>query len=507
MSDQNQDFMLEKGYWPSSLKAEGKPHVLSLVFLWVSDPVRRLKPLLNTITGLLPNKIRRRSTTPAPLTPTSYLDGLRGFAALMVYCLHHQTWAHESLGADNIIENAFGYNRQYYVAALPGIRTFFSGGHLAVAVFFVISGYVLSAKPLLLIQQNQMIKLGDNLSSALFRRWLRLYIPVIVTTFVWMLLIHSIHNLSVHRTEATLFDEVWKWYSELKEFSFVFRNGGDPWFTYNNHIWTIPLEFKGSILVYTTLMAFSRCTRNMRLCGTAGLAFYFLYICDGWYLASFAIGMLLCDLDLLAQDNQLPRVFERFAAYKDSISISAFVIGIYLGGVPSHSLDLNVLRDSPGWYYLSFLKPQAVYMTKQFYLFWASLLIVAAVPRISWLKSFFEMEFNQYLGRVSYAFYLVHGPVLWSIGDRVYAAIGWTKESHVITIANWINVFPLPKWGLFGMEFSFIAAQLVLLPITLWVARITTTLVDESSIRLSRWAYGYAIAAAPPCRDTPTLVT
>lgn len=502
MTELTPDNLLEKGHW-TSLRSMSKAPMFSLISQWTADHVRRLRPIVATSSKLIANKFSRRNKS-TPLSSTAYLDGLRGFAALMVYILHHQLWSHESLKIDSIIENAFGYNRQYYFAALPGVRTFFSGGHLAVAIFFVISGYVLSAKPLKLMRQGEMVKLGDNLSSALFRRWLRLYIPVIMTTFVWMLLNWCIRDLSIHRPESRLVDEFCSWFVELKEFTFIFRAGGEPWFTWNFHVWTIPLEFKGSIVVYTALMAFSRCTKSMRLWSTAGLVFYFLYICDGWYLASFVAGMLLCDLELLAEENDLPNFFHRFETYKNSIFIGLFVAGIYLGGVPAFSQEMSILRESPGWYLLSFLKPQAVYMYKQFYLFWAGLFIVAAVPRITWLKTFFESEFNQYLGRVSYAFYLVHGPILWSVGDRLYAAVGWTKESHVLNIANWINIFPLPKWGPLGMEFSFLAVQLLLLPLTLWVARIATTLVDESSIRLARWTYDLAVA---PPKETTRLVT
>jgi hypothetical protein len=35
-----------------------------------------------------------------------------------------------------------GYDGKYYFACLPGIRTLFSGGHFAVSVFFVLSGYI-----------------------------------------------------------------------------------------------------------------------------------------------------------------------------------------------------------------------------------------------------------------------------------------------------------------------------------------------------------------------------
>lgn len=172
------------------------------------------------------------------------------------------------------------------------VRTFFTGGHFAVSVFFIISGYVLSAKPLTLIHANEYTKLGDNLASALFRRWLRLFIPILVVTFMYMTSWHLFGIWTVSpEHQPTYREELWNWYKEFKSFSFVFRTGGEGWFTYNFPTWSIPVEFKGSIAVYTALMAFSRCTKNARLLGQLGLIFYFMYIADGWYGAMFIAGM------------------------------------------------------------------------------------------------------------------------------------------------------------------------------------------------------------------------
>jgi peptidoglycan/LPS O-acetylase OafA/YrhL len=372
-----------------------------------------------------------------------------------------------------------------------------------VAIFFVISGYVLSLKPLTLLREGELVKLGDSLSSSLFRRWPRLYLPLIVTTFIFMIFNYMIPGLTISKAESTFSEEAFKWYAEIKEFTFIFRAGGLPWFSYNDHSWAIPLEFKGSIIIYISLLIFSRCTKFARLWCELGMIFYFLYIVDGWYCSLFVSGMLLCDLDLLAEDNDLPSFLVRFEPYKDLIFTSLFIIGMYLGGVPSFSNDIQVLRESPGWHYLSFLKPQAVFMYKSFYLFWASVFIVAAIPRIPWLKSFFESPFNQYLGRISYSLYLVHGPILRTIGDRVYAAVGWAREAHVLNITRWTGVFRLPKSGPLGLEFSYIVAHMFLLPLTLWVARVVTSLIDEPSIKISRWAYD----KVKPSADSPKLVT
>ena len=215
------------------------------------------------------------------LRPTAWLDGLRGFAALLVYILHHNLWAHE--GGEPIFENAYGYQDRYYFVQLPGIRVLLAGGHFAVAIFFVISGYVLSLKPMTLRQKHKYGEMTENIASALVRRWLRLYILVAITTFMFMICMSIYPPLQpMIEPQETFFGELSMWYSDFKQFSFVFREGGVPWMHYNFHAWTIPLEFRGSIVIYTTVIALFRCTTKARLWIQVLLIFYFMYIVDGW---------------------------------------------------------------------------------------------------------------------------------------------------------------------------------------------------------------------------------
>lgn len=425
------------------------------------------------------------------LRPTAWLDGLRGFAAFLVYWHHNNLWVHEMTGQNSIFENAFGYDGKYYMASFHGIRHLFSGGHYAVSTFFVISGYVLSLKPLGLIQAGEYLQLQDNLASALFRRWIRLFFPLIITVFLYATAWH-VFGIWVHGAEqqGSWRDEMWVFYHEFKNFSFVFKEGGKPWLSYSYHLWSIPCEFRGSIVIYTSTMAFSRCSRNARLWCEAGLIFYFLYIVDGWYCAMFSAGMLLCDLDLLAKKGELPNFLARLEPAKLFIYYHLLIFSLFLGGVPCENREIDQLAKNRGWYYLSYLKPQAVYDYKWFYLFWAAFLVVAAVPRITWLKSFFEVRFCQYLGRISYALYMVHGPVLWTIGDRIYLATGWQTEDQMKHIAGWANKLPLPRSGPLGMEISFLVPHIILLPITLCLAELVTRGIDTPSVKFAAWFYG-----------------
>lgn len=421
--------------------------------------------------------------------PTAYLDGLRGFAALLVYWHHHELWAHVPLQI-MVFESSFGYNGLHWFAAFPGVRNFFHGGHFAVATFFVISGYVLSAKPMSLIHAGGQAALADNLASALFRRWLRLYIPVICTTFVYMTIVHCFGLwIDGGKPHATYFEEFHAWFSEVKDFSFIFRSGTVGWLSYNFHLWSIPVEFKGSIVVYTSLLAFSRCSRDARLWCQAGLIFYFLYVVNGSSCALFTAGMLLNDLEQLAAKDELPSFISWFRPYKTLIFYHLFAFAIYLGGCPAHRPEVEELRNNPGWYWLSFLKPGAASDAKWFFLFWAAVFLVASTPRIPWLKRFFETRFCQYLGRVSFALYLVHGPVIWTLGDRLYAAVGWPKDSRMAGLPQWVDIFKLPMTSPMGLEVAFLVPHLILLPVTFCLAELTRRLFDEPSVRFSQWLY------------------
>ncbi|OAL43952.1 hypothetical protein IQ07DRAFT_592748 [Pyrenochaeta sp. DS3sAY3a] len=382
----------------------------------------------------------------------------------------------------------------------------FSGGHFAVAIFFVISGYVLSLKALGLIQKGQNLAAAETLGSALFRRWLRLYIPVIAVSFLWLCFRHGTGIwVDMAKMEATFSADVIKWYRMFKNFSFVFSDGSNIYqFTEPFHpfAWSIPIEFKGSIIIYTSLSAFSRCTKNARLWCEAGLIVYFLYIVDGFYGALFMAGMLLCDLELLAQEDNLPRFLSILSGFKEFIFFHLFVVALYLGGVPAFdAADVDrekLLPRSPGWIWLSYLKPQAVFDPKWFYLFWAAFFTVASVPRLPWLRTFFETRFCQYLARISFALYLVHGLVIWALADRVYAAVGLERPLHKEALPDWANKLPLSTKGPMGFELAFWASQLVVLPVTLYLAEVVTKLIDEPSVRFANWLHRKTLNTATP---------
>ena len=251
------------------------------------------------------------------------------------------------------------------------------------------------------------------------------------------------------------------------------------------------------MVIFASLLALSRCTLSTRLWCQLAITGYFLYIADGWYCAMFTAGMLLSHLDLLAKTSQLPFFLARLKPYKTFIYYHMLAMSIYLGGVPSENRDLGQLAENRGWYYLSFLKPQAVFDYKWFYLFWAAVFLVAAVPHIRWLKKFFETRVCQYLGRVSYALYLIHGPLLWTVGDRLYMAVGVKGKEAMEHIPHWADRLMLFRAGPVGLETSFILPHLVLLPFTLLLAEFVTRAIDGPCVRWTGWLYRKTLPKEP----------
>ena len=56
-------------------------------------------------------------------------------------------------------------------------------------------------------------------------------------------------------------------------------------------------------------------------------------------------------------------------------------------------------------------------------------------------------------------FYLVHGPIMSTLGDRLYAAVGMQRTNHAIVVPHWIGRCPIPVCWPAGSGIEFLAAS------------------------------------------------
>jgi hypothetical protein len=246
------------------------------------------------VTGLLlaalprymqPGGLRRKKK----LIPSSYLDALRGYAALIV--VNYHLWQHKE---------------HTWLVQLPIFRVLI-GGRGMVDVFFIISGYVLSYR-LLMLTRNQDRRLLDAVASATFRRYLRLFGSTGAATFiamivVWLGWIEVTDGMEVTGRKETFFAQVWDWWRDLAKLSNPFSHVEGFWYLgdlnsrYLNQLWTIPVEFRGSMVVFSFCTMACKLSTRHRMILTWILVNAFVY----WrvvYAALFLLGMWIADVSL-----------------------------------------------------------------------------------------------------------------------------------------------------------------------------------------------------------------
>ncbi|CCG82290.1 Putative uncharacterized protein [Taphrina deformans PYCC 5710] len=447
---------------------------------------------------LLPEFLRGSNETRPKLRNTSYLDGIRGLAAVIVYL------AHNLLSANSIftpLEVAFGYQgKNRYLINLPFLRLLFTGSHVAVPIFFVISGYVQARKPVQQLHNKQEI--SGTLASAIFRRPFRLYTPVIGSTLSFAILWHLLGiTPAFNHHEPNLVAELKYYAKSLWYWTYIFRSKHrgyfadhlqtqNAWLDYNGHTWTIRVELQGSIVVCLFLLFLSKAKPKARISITSAAALYFL-VQGNCYVSTFLAGSVIAELDLLSTSPRDFLIAHNFP-FRTPIFLVMLCLGCYLGAPPAMGLlymSSEMMSEQPGWHYISRLVPWIYYDVIHFLVSIASVFIIVPIMALPQLRWPFESGPMQYLGRISFALYLVHGPVLETLGLWMYAMVGKTLVQPDVPASPWQDFLPVPKVGPSGFDLPFIVANLVIFPVTLCAAEICMRLFDKTSVVIARRAY------------------
>ncbi|KAL2415393.1 hypothetical protein ABEF91_005293 [Exophiala dermatitidis] len=252
--------------------------------------------ILKHIRFFLPSYLHRRDPAGGrerKLHPTAYLDALRGYAAVCVFIYH-----------------AFHLPNIWFLQ-LPIIRVFFDGGSGMVAIFFVISGYVLSYRMLQMIRNKQAARLHDCLASSTFRRFIRLYGSTGVATLVAAIMVTLRWYIPYGMNpQPTVWAQMWDWFLDFavtcNPFADIQGWVHDGVFRtrYLDQMWTIPIEYRGSIILFVFCAASSKLSTMSRwifLWIVVALAYWWRAV----YVAEFLFGMFVADLSLSRHPERL----------------------------------------------------------------------------------------------------------------------------------------------------------------------------------------------------------
>ncbi|MCC5991354.1 MAG: acyltransferase [Rhodobacteraceae bacterium] len=352
-------------------------------------------------------------------------DGLRGFAACIVVVFHYLAMLHPQWVAD-------------YATAPPLLvdtpLAVFWNGPFAVAVFFVLSGFVMAAAA-----ERRHRHLIENLLI----RYLRLAVPVLASVmlaYLWLSLFPT-----AARELAATFDapSLWLSYTVQAPLPGLFDALHDGLLgsfitgssAFNNVLWAMQIELVGSAFLFGVywLGGFRGWLRFVALAGFAALALLAMrdaYLC-------FVTGALIYE----AHKAGL------LARLSPAIGVAALLGGMVLGAPGQGFAERWGLEFLP-----QRLQPGNVWGLMPVV---AASLILLGVYLLATARRFFETAPLQWLGRISFALYLVHVPLLYSL-------VAW-QHVHLT----------LPE----------LPVMLAYLALALGLAHIFTLLFDEPTLR------------------------
>ncbi|KAI0436962.1 acyltransferase 3 [Xylaria telfairii] len=410
-----------------------------------------------------PSFLLRTAQKPAPMGEvtsskkkhaTEYLDGVRGVASLIVFILH---WSHNSYPAVN---SGWGYEGNTSFWLLPFVRLIFSGAAM-VAVFFVVSGFVLTHRFIQRMYRQEHNELFSGLTSLTFRRAIRLYLPSFASSTLAFICV-CLGLVSVpSRVDGKRFHHSFNAYLDYLDAE------SNPWGWdanfygfYNPQLWSIAVEFRGSMVVFLLVLGLAKARASVRMAVELFVLIH-CFVHKRWDIALFVAGMLLAEAEVWAS---------RRASLSRTKLINAFLIftlilGLYLCGYPRDGAT-----STPGYMWSQNVWPYTPYR-RRFWLAIGAILSVGAMVFMPTIQGLFMTRPARYLGRISFSLYLVHG-----LGNR--------------TIGKWLIH---GCWGYFGNEgfwpytWSFVVSTILYFPIVIWASDLFWRTVDMPSTNFARW--------------------
>ena len=277
---------------------------------------------------------------------------------------------------------------------------------------------------------------------------------------------------------------------------------------YDMHTWTLPVEMSMSMLLFITITGLSRCKVGVRL-GMMLMIMLYCFQCGRWAAVEFIGGAFIAEIDLIQDEGasiagsvQPIRPEEHVGDPQlnpaDSNSTSSIggskpvawtglastlfwwfqlVIALWICGWPNHDVEKApdlawLLRHTPEPYFSLGEEHFIDWRATPWYIL-ASLQIVFACQQLRPLQRFLNTGPIQYLASISFALYLMHGPLFDSIGNRIMSPI-----LHSVT-----NLSEAGVWELF---FVWIAGIIALGIPCLWSADLFWRFIDRPCVDFAR---------------------
>lgn len=359
-----------------------------------------------------------------------HFEGLRGVAAFVVLLAHFKPTFCRNINV-TILDSLGLLNETTRIIADNFLKIFYDGS-LPVFIFWFMSAFVISIK-LFNPERNR-----DNkyLIEATSKRYFRLAIPVFFSSLICFILIktHLFQNSALAEYSGTGYVDGWlnKWYHfDEGFFNFlkttlveVFASGNS---NYNTVLWTMSTELLGSFLCFALFAIFGKnkfrfvlysiIISFLAIAGIREVSYfnYFVFVC----------GIMWCDVIHSQDENVYLRKRILLVFNSKTFPLLLLLSGF---GVTLFSDTIKPLHQTI--YYFFNYPIKAIGFT-------------LLVNNFNFLKNIFSTKPFAFMGKISFSLYLIHIPILFTVGAYLFMYAGFNPEYKVALVFLIVSVLTI----------------------------------------------------------------
>jgi len=381
------------------------------------------------------------------------LDGLRGLACLMVLFSHFVFAFYEAMMDGLAVHSHMSWDQ----AASRSTLTLLYNPRTGVAIFFVLSGFVLSSS--VAAHQPPWLALA-------IRRWIRLCLPVLVLTPICWAVLHAGAFRDVQAVAAItksnwlthFYLPVTYWLplrDPIHNIFFTFPTGKPGAVqNYFGTIWTLPIELLGSLGLFGVYCLGAKLFRRASGCFAVSVAAVILT----WNTDYYGFGLGLALFEVRRGISYFPPAWRaKLARAGAPLGLAVLLAGIWLGGTPFSLTGLH-------YWCIEDIRGLGIPLRIADMQHAGAFLLVAAALLFPPFQCLLRSWICQYLGRISFMLFLVQNPVICAVPLWVFMHAG--HQYHVRALL----------------------ALVAYLVVSIGIADVATRLIDQPAIRLSRLA-------------------
>lgn len=328
-----------------------------------------------------------------------WIEGVRGIACILIVIHHFLLAFYADSYYGKAVSGNWGDKFSIWWSQSP--VSVMTNGNFWVCVFILISAFVLSLQ---IFQKDKF----EEVQRIIFKRYFRMAIPIFVVSVIVQIMLML--RLFYNGEAASITESIWlpKYYTTIPSITAVFRVSfvsvlfsGDN--VYSTAFWMIKYIFLGSYLAYILAI----CGKNKKR------EIFIFYLFSLWlffrmdrYYCLIVLGVLVAHF-ICYEKKKLPSWF----------GYVCVLFGLVLGGYPSGVLPSN------GYLLIAKTDYINIHIVGAF-LFIIGILYAKGVQAVLSQKVFV------WLGSISFAVYLIHIPILFSISCKVFTILYNKKISY-----------------------------------------------------------------------------